>query len=80
MAEAKPTPGKPPSAGGPSTTGGMTGEACVYCSEPIGEQEASRVHIANSPTDRTGRVHAKCLHERGMMRAAMGERRSPKTP
>lgn len=71
MAEAKPTPGKPSSTPPPSRNDGSNDAPCVLCAEPIGQQEASRMHLASSPGERTGSAHAKCVHEKAMMGRAM---------
>lgn len=60
-----------PATGGPSRNDRRNDEPCVFCGEPIGDEATSRVHVASRPGDRTGRVHAKCLHEKGVMAAAM---------
>jgi hypothetical protein len=57
--------------GAPSRDDSRDDTACGFCGDPISPGETSRHHIASSPTDRTGRVHEKCIHERAIVRAAM---------
>lgn len=71
MAEPKATPGKPSSASPPSRNDGSNDAPCTMCGQPIADQEASRMHLASSPTERTGLAHAKCIHERAMMGRAL---------
>lgn len=71
MAEPKATPGKPSTPPEPSRNDGRNDAPCVLCAEPIRDQEASRMHLASSPGDRTGSAHAKCIHERAIMGRVM---------
>lgn len=57
-----------------ANTDEINGDPCVMCGQPIGDQEASRMHFATNPSDRTGRAHAKCVHERAIVGRVMGER------
>lgn len=55
----------------PSPNEGSSYAACALCGEPMADPTAGRLHIATSPRDRTYSAHAKCIHEKGMMTAAM---------
>lgn len=71
MDDAKRTPRNASSADAPSRNDARNDVRCGLCDKPITAQEASRLHIANSPHDRTYNAHAKCIHEKGMTARAM---------
>jgi hypothetical protein len=74
MAKARPPQSPSPSPDEPSRNEVRNDELCTLCHEPIGAASSGRMRLASAPGERTGRAHAKCIHERAMMRRAMGQR------